>query len=220
MEVDEACRNKYFLFIYKIDVVHIFILWPNFLKCEDIWKLSLTKLKSLKLNTRGFKTCLKLSLPVSSEPCKQTLGILSHKILFKCRLLERLPQWNKHVYTIYFHTTPIIRSWNKWRFRKKKKHVPPPGKPSRFAGSYRETVGSFSCFSFFSCGNNTEKQLQNWRWKKTRRSLQQASKAKEKGNERLEGNAKAAATRPWKSQKFQELKSTMKSLVTFNIHGK
>lgn len=145
---------------------------------------------------------------------------------------QELPQWNKRVYKINSHTSPLITTDRITKLSPshglnieaetngdfKKTNVPLPATAFRFAGSCRETVTSCSCF-VCSCGNATRRILENWRCKKLKPFVGcQASKAKEKGNERLEGNAKAAATWPWK-RRFEELKFAAKHPVTFNVHG-
>lgn len=90
------------------------------------------------------------------------------------------------------------RSWNRWWFQKK--NVPLPATACRFAGSCRET-SQVARVLFVRVALPHVAQLENRQCKKIEPFVGgQASKAKEKGNERLEGNAKAAATRPWKSQ--------------------
>ncbi len=234
MEVElHVDRNKYFLFIIRL-LLFIFSSFhqiPEMKGYLEARKLSLpkpsngihTKLKSLNMNTRGLKTCLKPSLPVSSELCKQTLGILFHEKLFKCWLLERLPQCNKHVlYIQSISTIPIlttdritklfpshglnIEAETNSDFKQKK-----PGKPSRFAGSYRETVGSFSCFSFFRVAttrkNNSKKLAMK---KKLVVRCNKRQRPKRKATKGSKETQRPLPLDPESPKKIQALKSTMK----------
>ena len=88
------------------------------------------------------------------------------------------------------------RSWNKWWFQKKHMFLCQESLPDlRFLPWNWQKFLVFCLFVW----HFHRLQIQNWRCKKIEPFVGcQASKAKEKGNERLEGNAKAAATRPWK----------------------
>ena len=81
---------------------------------------------------------------------------------------QELPQWNKRVYKINSHTSPLITTDRITKLSPshglnieaetngdfKKTNVPLPATAFRFAGSCRETVTSCSCF-VCSCGNAT-----------------------------------------------------------------